>query len=252
MKKKIISLCLVVCLAAIAVIGGTLAYFTDSEAVANAMTMGKVDINITEVDRDGETLDKTAHPVLPSTWVTAEEGGSIKGEEYSVGNAANVVDKVVEINNESDSSEAYIRAVILFEVPASVKDDSKDAQTSTYGWDFFWNKVVFWKWSQTPSDMSYMTGQTVEIAGTTYAVATFTSRNTIAPGKTYVPMTSFCLDSKVTSSEAEALGATYDILVLGQAVQVSGNENTTPAAALNAAFGEVNSTNVLKWFTAAE
>lgn len=38
MKKKILSLCLVVCLAATAIIGGTLAYFTDTDAKANVFT----------------------------------------------------------------------------------------------------------------------------------------------------------------------------------------------------------------------
>ena len=37
MKKKIIALCLVVCLLAIAVIGGTLAYFTDTTEAEGAV-----------------------------------------------------------------------------------------------------------------------------------------------------------------------------------------------------------------------
>ena len=38
MKKKIISLCLVVALGATAVIGGTLAYFTDTDDATNVIT----------------------------------------------------------------------------------------------------------------------------------------------------------------------------------------------------------------------
>lgn len=49
MKKKIIALCLVIALAATAVIGGTLAYFTDTtEARVNEFTVGNVDIDLTE------------------------------------------------------------------------------------------------------------------------------------------------------------------------------------------------------------
>lgn len=49
MKKKIIALCLVIALAATAVIGGTLAYFTDTtEAKVNEFTVGNVDIDLTE------------------------------------------------------------------------------------------------------------------------------------------------------------------------------------------------------------
>lgn len=48
MKKKILALCLVIALAATAVIGGTLAYFTDTERADNVFTVGNVDITLTE------------------------------------------------------------------------------------------------------------------------------------------------------------------------------------------------------------
>ena len=48
MKKKIISLCLVVALGATAVVGGTLAYFTDKDQEVNTFTVGNVDIDLTE------------------------------------------------------------------------------------------------------------------------------------------------------------------------------------------------------------
>lgn len=48
MKKKLLALVLVVALAATAVIGGTLAYFTDTEKATNTFTVGNVDIKLTE------------------------------------------------------------------------------------------------------------------------------------------------------------------------------------------------------------
>lgn len=48
MKKKILALCLVIALAATAVIGGTLAYFTDNDEATNTFTVGNVDITLTE------------------------------------------------------------------------------------------------------------------------------------------------------------------------------------------------------------
>lgn len=48
MKKKIVALCLAGCLAATAVIGGTMAYFTDTDAETNVFTVGNVDIDLTE------------------------------------------------------------------------------------------------------------------------------------------------------------------------------------------------------------
>ena len=46
MKKKIVALCLVVALAATAIIGGTLAYFTDNDAKTNTFTVGNVKIQL--------------------------------------------------------------------------------------------------------------------------------------------------------------------------------------------------------------
>lgn len=48
MKKKILALCLVVALAATAIVGGTLAYFTDNANATNTFTVGNVDITLTE------------------------------------------------------------------------------------------------------------------------------------------------------------------------------------------------------------
>ena len=48
MKKKILSLCLVVALIALLTVGGTLAYFTDRDEVTNVFTAGSVDIDLTE------------------------------------------------------------------------------------------------------------------------------------------------------------------------------------------------------------
>lgn len=48
MKKKIVTLCLVVALAAIAVVGGTLAYFTDTDTETNTFTVGNVEIDLIE------------------------------------------------------------------------------------------------------------------------------------------------------------------------------------------------------------
>lgn len=53
MKKKIISLCLVLALAATAIIGGTMAYFTDDEEATNTFTVGNVDITLTEPNWEG-------------------------------------------------------------------------------------------------------------------------------------------------------------------------------------------------------
>ncbi|MDO5323968.1 MAG: TasA family protein, partial [Clostridia bacterium] len=47
-KKKVLVLAVSVCLVAILAIGGTLAYFTDTDAKTNTFTVGNVDITLTE------------------------------------------------------------------------------------------------------------------------------------------------------------------------------------------------------------
>jgi len=55
-KKKLVSLCLVLALAVTAAIGGTMAYFTDTEKATNTMVFGNVDIDIDELTYDNETF----------------------------------------------------------------------------------------------------------------------------------------------------------------------------------------------------
>lgn len=62
MKKKLLSLGLVVAFGAIAVVGGTLAYFTDTETANNTFTVGNVDITLEELLWDADTSDKLLMP----------------------------------------------------------------------------------------------------------------------------------------------------------------------------------------------
>ena len=53
-KKKIVAVALAACLAATAIVGGTLAYFTDTDNADNVFTVGNVDIVLTEPNWDEE------------------------------------------------------------------------------------------------------------------------------------------------------------------------------------------------------
>lgn len=75
MKKKIMSLCLVVALAATAVIGGTLAYFTDTDAETNVFTTGKVDIDLEETfQQNSKLFPGKENAVKKEVWIELEEG----------------------------------------------------------------------------------------------------------------------------------------------------------------------------------
>lgn len=52
MKKKILALCLCIAMLAIAIVGGTLAYFTDTGEKVNTFTVGNVSIALTEPNWD--------------------------------------------------------------------------------------------------------------------------------------------------------------------------------------------------------
>ena len=48
MKKKLVTLCAALALCATAIVGGTLAYFTDNKTATNTFTVGNVEITLTE------------------------------------------------------------------------------------------------------------------------------------------------------------------------------------------------------------
>lgn len=120
MKKKILSLCLVCCLVAVAAIGGTLAYFTDKDEETNTFTVGKVTIDLIEQQRNNAgtaledfTQNKELNPIV---------GGASEGnpkDNLQLPTAKNYVDKVVTVKN-TGTEDAYVRA--YFAIP-SVLDD---------------------------------------------------------------------------------------------------------------------------------
>ena len=122
MKKKILVLCLVVALAVTAVVGGTLAYFTDKDAATNTFTAGGVDIALIEQERDGHgglqnfTQDQVLMPIV----------GSAQGEKDELGQplAENYIDKIVTIKN-TGKSDAYVRA--YFAIPSALDDGFEES-----------------------------------------------------------------------------------------------------------------------------
>lgn len=69
-KKKILSLCMVAALATTAFVGGTLAYFTDTDTARNTFTYGDVDIKLNENFPDNELLPGEKNAVLKDVTVT--------------------------------------------------------------------------------------------------------------------------------------------------------------------------------------
>lgn len=101
MKKKLTAIALIVALLAVAVIGGTLAYFTDTDSAKNTFTMGKVDISLDEapVDKNGKEID----------------GDRVQKNDYEHLYPGQIVDKDPTVHNDGDY-DAYVRVKVAFPV----------------------------------------------------------------------------------------------------------------------------------------
>ena len=108
MKKKITALCLCVALLAVAVVGASLAYFTDNDQADNTFTAGSVKIQLIE---EQSNADHTGFVPYDGEKVLMPIVGSAQGEKYPNGQpkAENYIDKVVTIQNTGKTA-AWIRA----------------------------------------------------------------------------------------------------------------------------------------------
>lgn len=120
MKKKLVAISLVVAMLAVAVIGGSLAYFTDKDEATNTFTVGGVKIALIEQERDGKgglqafTQDKVLMPIVGSA---QGEKQIVEGVELPT--AENYVDKIMTIKN-TGVSDAYVR--IFVAVPTALQN----------------------------------------------------------------------------------------------------------------------------------
>ena len=120
MKKKITAIFLCVALVAIAVVGASLAYFTDTDNETNTFTVGNVKIDLIEKERDGNggtkdfTQNKKLYPIVGSAQGEKE---TVDGVEMPV--AKNYVDKIISIKN-TGASKAYVRVFVA--VPTALQN----------------------------------------------------------------------------------------------------------------------------------
>lgn len=92
MKKKITAIALVVAILAVGIIGGTLAYFTDTtQSEVNTFTVGKVDINLTEPE-----------------WKENEDHTLMPGHVFAKDPTITLAKKGDAFQSEADSQDAYV------------------------------------------------------------------------------------------------------------------------------------------------
>lgn len=137
MKKKILSIALVVAMVAV-IAAGSLAYFTDKDSATNTFTSGNVNIDLIEQERgaNGTLQNFTQNQVLMPIV------GSAQGEKDELGQpvAENYIDKIVTIQNTGKSG-AYVRA--YFAIPSALDDGYETFNAGANILHFnFGNKVV--------------------------------------------------------------------------------------------------------------
>ena len=244
MKKKILVLCLVVALAVTAVVGGTLAYFTDTDNETNTFTTGKVDITL------NETFNEQTAKLLP-------------GKDIA---------KIVNVtNNEED---AYVRLHIAF--PADTiyygENDGVQEYNNLVHFNQKYASLVAGEWNWTPTaagvggdhpgypgnGTNYNT-YTTNIGGVEYRVFVVTYMTKLAKGeKTDTDaMFNVYLDKYADTTDGETYTApanvdyrtaamssnlnNYKILIVAEGCQAEGFND--PYTALNTSFGVPSSTN---------
>lgn len=247
MKKKMMALCLCVALVAVAAVGATMAYFTDTKAVENTFTVGNVKINLLESNLHRENAGvengKTSNSEL---WSDVAKEGTGNTNEYKAGdtyytdaqieadaaayecedvklNPGQFYHKMPYVKN-TGKNDAYIRIRVMFPaaLDTAVLDSSMYTTTALKNGEF---------------TMTYDQSGTVtrgEGANkVAYNVYTFTRTKALAPGEmTYWNVWGTVhMDADVTNEELENLAPNGDfsVLVEADAIQADGFADATAA-----------------------
>ncbi len=249
MKKKIVAICLVACLAVMAIAGASLAYFTAEDTADNVFTMKGIKVEINEEFEQGSEL--------------------IPGRD---------INKDVFVKN-TGTSDAYVRVHIAIPAVLDDGDPSFAAYNNFLHFNFDKASVEAGEWSWIP-EMTDGTGYkgngagnwnyyTTNIDGIDYAVYVVTYRTALAAGeqtatqaldKVYVDATVDCewdeatngfvyTDTKgntVAPSQFADANGNVHIKVFAEAAQTATFDDAYDA--LNTAFGTPGAANyVAPW-----
>lgn len=229
MKKKIVVLAIVACLALTAIAGASLAYFTDTEEAENVFTSGKVDITLNEV------FDEETAQLIPGV----------------------DIEKDVTITLSEDSVESYVW--YTYAIPSALDNDdaSKNIVHVNHAgrnWLAYRENSKYWAEGQTeatPEDqcwiVDYEVKKNVVIDQVEYNVYTALYNGTLEAGEeTTVGMTKVYCDTKVDYDNATGKYTLYGedigfdlnnvkIIVTAYAIQAATFEDVEAAyAAYNA------------------
>lgn len=260
MKKKITAIFLCVALVAIAIVGASLAYFTDTKSATNTFTVGNVKIELIEQQKGENGLeafnqDKTLVP-----------GKS---------NDGNAVSKIATVKN-TGKNDAWVWAelripkyLVSSEYPSN---ESKNAlHWNSYGcFNVEYNSGNYWSLATTDGIVNadhkvtdpnmvavedglwydYQYVGTEKIGDIEYVVIRTKMQNTLPAGKTSLPfLAQVYMDWRVTTSEDGtkfilpagdpiSTDASWEIIVNAYAIQTEGFETVDDAIAAYATNGK--------------
>lgn len=249
-KKTILVAAIAVMLVAALVVGGTLAYFTDTKSADNTFTVGNVKIDLLESSLHREnagyvgTPGEELNPQNAELWSEVLKQGSNNTSPYKAGDTFYTDDQIkanareykcenVELNPgeyyhkmpyvvNTGKNDAYIRIRVM--IPAAL--DTAILNSSMYTTTALNNKEF---------TMAYDSTGTVERDGVMYNVYTFTRIDPLAAGEmTYWNVWgTIHMDTTATNEQIAQLlpNGTFNVLVEADAIQADGFANATAAFA---------------------
>ena len=179
---------------AVFAIGGSLAYFTDTDAKTNTFTVGNVKIELTETEWD----KSTSHIADPGVAVAKNPVVTNKG-----------------------ANEAWVRVNVTISDAAAFKRAMEAHQITDLATIFAGHSESVWKLAGTKADTAADT--------ITYS---YYYKNKLAPkASTEALFTSVTIPASFTSAEMAALGNDFTINVTADAIQTSGLDTVEKAFA---------------------
>lgn len=131
MKKKIISLCLVVALALTAIGGATMAYFTDQSKKENNFTIGNIDIVVNEQgyvwDNNGDQFTSGSYVAGP--WNTQNQ--EVNGFSFENLMPSYIVSKRPTVQNLT-KNDAYVRVAVVINNLDQINQSIDDVYEAKY------------------------------------------------------------------------------------------------------------------------
>lgn len=190
MKKKVTAIALAVCILAVAVIGATMAYFTDTDSKTNTFTFGKVDIDLTEKSIEDKEKGVKAGTVGTDGGITYP--GVLPGLVYS---------KVPTVTVKDDSLDAWV--IITATVP------------TVYDWDGLFNDSI---------DTANFTTEKKTVGENT--VYYFYANAAVTAGSSVKPFTEVKINPALTQND---VAKKFDMVINAYAIQKDGFSNAEAA-----------------------